>query len=258
MAQSIEENRVFVIGTKEDEKAKALARTIENTISRCKFFFSKNANDVEFKLANTPAHVVIVDLKIPDVGAQVLIEKLLADKKMAGLAFIILSPVPEEEFLVDEIVTGKLQFLHTPTTKEDAIRVVNKALNFVSTGEHNEYSIKFCSKGEVLIHDGEAADFVYILKSGKMEAYKEKDGEEIILGEIQAGEFVGEMAHFNHENRSANVRAKEECELIVIPDETLDRVLFTKPSWTKALFLTLSKRVKETNEKLVSEDPKPS
>lgn len=258
MSQSIEESRVFVVGTKEESKGKALARTIENTISHCKFFFSKSANDVEFKLENTPAHVVVVDLDLPEVGAQTLITRLLANKKTAGLAFVILSPVPDNEFLVDEIVTGKLQFLHTPTSKEEAIRVINKALNYVSSGEHKEYGIKFCEKGELVIHDGEAADYVYILKSGKMEAFKEKDGEEIILGEIQAGEFVGEMAHFNHENRSANVRATEECELIVIPDETLDRVLFTKPSWTKALFLTLSKRVKETNEKLISEDSKPS
>lgn len=81
-------------------------------------------------------------------------------------------------------------------------------------------------------------------------AWKSKNGQRVDLGKIKAGEFVGEMAHINKEPRSATVTAVTDCELIEIPFGSLDPILFSKPSWSKALFVTLSKRLKLTSEKL--------
>jgi len=249
-SSSVDEKRVFIVGCKDSEASSKLGRIIENKIGRSNIFLAKSTSDVEFKLQNTPPHVLILDLNLPDQGAKRLVSELLNKKIAQSLAFIIISEIPDEEFLVDEIVTGKLQFLRDFSDEGEVVRVVGKALNFVSTGEHKQYNTKFVSQGEVLIREGEAPDYVYILKKGTMLAYKGKAGEEVPLGKILAGEFVGEMAHFNHENRSASVKAVDDCELIEIPDETLDRVLFTKPSWAKALFLTLSKRVKQSNDRV--------
>jgi CRP/FNR family transcriptional regulator, cyclic AMP receptor protein len=70
------------------------------------------------------------------------------------------------------------------------------------------------------------------------------------LGEIASGEFVGEMGHFNHEPRSATVEAVTEVDLIEIPLESLENVIFTKPSWARALVKTLAQRLKRANKAL--------
>jgi CRP/FNR family cyclic AMP-dependent transcriptional regulator len=44
------------------------------------------------------------------------------------------------------------------------------------------------------------------------------------------------------------VKALSDCELIEIPIGTLDTVLFSKPAWARALMMTLSKRLKRSNE----------
>jgi hypothetical protein len=58
---------------------------------------------------------------------------------------------------------------------------------------------------------------------------------------------AGEMAYINGEPRAANVIAEGPSELIEIPFERLDHVLFQKPMWSKALMRTLSKRLKNAN-----------
>ncbi|MBL7688606.1 MAG: Crp/Fnr family transcriptional regulator, partial [Bdellovibrionaceae bacterium] len=69
-------------------------------------------------------------------------------------------------------------------------------------------------------------------------------------------EFVGEMAHINQEPRSASVKALEDCELIEIPNGSLDLVLFSKPAWAQALMRTLSRRLKRINETLAKTSQK--
>jgi CRP-like cAMP-binding protein len=104
---------------------------------------------------------------------------------------------------------------------------------------------------EFLFKEGEIAKHVFIVKRGRLRAMKGRGEKQITLGEIGAGEFVGEMAHINHEPRSASVQALEDCELIEIPFGSLDMVLFSRPAWSQALVLTLSKRLKSTNAALV-------
>ena len=90
------------------------------------------------------------------------------------------------------------------------------------------------------------------MKSGELTATKEGSNQNVTLGKIKAGEFVGEMAHINNETRSATVQANCDCELIEIPMGTLDLVLFSKPMWAKALVATLSKRLKASNTFIVN------
>jgi CRP-like cAMP-binding protein len=99
----------------------------------------------------------------------------------------------------------------------------------------------------MLLRDGDSADSVFLVKSGRLKAFKNEGPNEVVLGYINAGEFVGEMAYIHGEARSANVVSLTECELIEIPNDCLDSVLFSKPAWAKALVKTLSSRLKQAN-----------
>ncbi|HKK48659.1 MAG TPA: cyclic nucleotide-binding and patatin-like phospholipase domain-containing protein, partial [Alkalispirochaeta sp.] len=61
------------------------------------------------------------------------------------------------------------------------------------------------STGTRLIQQGEVGDALYVVSSGRLEA--RDDARDIVLGEITAGEIVGEMALLTEEPRGATVRA---------------------------------------------------
>jgi CRP/FNR family cyclic AMP-dependent transcriptional regulator len=154
----------------------------------------------------------------------------------------------DEHLFMDEVVTGQVQFLSGTGKVAIFNNLVTRALNWVSHEDKSIYHLRFLAPQEQLIREGEAADFVYILKTGELKAYKTDGSEEVLLGKIHPGEFVGEMAYINGEARSANVMSLTDCELIEIPSASLDAVLFSRPAWSKALLKTLSKRLKNSND----------
>ena len=127
-------------------------------------------------------------------------------------------------------------------------RGIDCALQF-SHGKVSRFYIRFLARGDVLIREGDHAEFVYILKHGELSAWREREGRRVELGKIEPGEFVGEMAYINGEPRTANVEALTECELVEIPLGSLDRLLHARPTWAKSLLYTLAKRLQEANER---------
>jgi CRP-like cAMP-binding protein len=146
------------------------------------------------------------------------------------------------------VVTGQVQFLTDAHNENLIFHCVTKALNRQTDTKNIAYKLRFLSPGETLFRENEKASSLYFVKRGDLEAFKGKESDKKVLGTIQSGEFVGEMAHLNGEPRSATVHALSECELIEIPFDAMDTVLFSKPAWAKALVSTLSKRLKRMAE----------
>lgn len=242
----LENKRIFLVATASPELNTQLEDVLKNHVYGATVFTAIDGIEALRKSENVPPHVVVLDHQIPKLSAHDLTEKLLQRKER--VAIIILSPSVEQEEFIDEVVTGQVQFL-SGTGKVSVFNThVTRALNWVSHEDKSIYHLRFLSPQEHLIKEGDKADFVYILKSGELKAYKQDGGKEVFLGNINPGEFVGEMAYINGEARSANVVSLTDCELIEIPSESLDAVLFSKPAWSKALLKTLSKRLKNSNE----------
>ena len=78
-------------------------------------------------------------------------------------------------------------------------------------------SLKYCSPKSYILLEEEETDTVFIISKGTVQVTKTlEDGKEVILAYLEEGEFFGELAAFDGQPRSANVKAQEECELIVI------------------------------------------
>jgi len=70
------------------------------------------------------------------------------------------------------------------------------------------------SAGETLFREGDEADSMYVVVSGRLRATRQKDGQTRIVGEIARGETVGEMALLTGGKRSATVEAMRDCVLV--------------------------------------------
>ncbi|MDC1175320.1 cyclic nucleotide-binding domain-containing protein [Bacteriovoracaceae bacterium] len=103
---------------------------------------------------------------------------------------------------------------------------------------------------EYLMREGEDSNEMYFLNSGTMAVYKVKNNTEVQIGTIYSGELVGEMSFLDSEPRSATVKAIGECELVVIPNEKLNKYLSAQPKWYRALVQTLLDRLRRTSSRV--------
>jgi len=105
--------------------------------------------------------------------------------------------------------------------------------------------------GEVIIHQGEAGDCMYEIQGGKVEVIQERSGKEICLAVLGKGDFFGEMAIFEHDVRSATVRALGEVRALTIDKRTFLRRITEDPSLAFRIVERMSHRIREMNNKLV-------
>lgn len=249
MSVNLEDKKLFLIVSESEKKLRWYYDVIERHFGKPTIFNATDGLMALSKLENAPPHLLVIDVDLPKMTGLQVVDRILEMKELESTAIVLIGKIPEKERYLDELVTGKIQFLSDEYNESEATKCLAKGLNFSSHKGVAEFYLKFLTKGDVLLKEGDKADFVYFVKKGQLRAFKQKDGSELTLGYIDFGEFVGEMAYINGEPRSANVDALTDCELIEVPVGTFEKVLFSRPSWSKALMTTLSKRVKAANEK---------
>ncbi len=240
--------RRFLVAHQDANVRDALTAGILRIHGQAEVSSSADGADAAFRVSNTPHQVVFLSADLPKRNALHLTKWILSEKKLQHLAVVILSPIPDTEHFVEDVVAGRVQFLANPRDPASLEKVLMRALNYHFHGDNEEFNLRFLSSGEVLMKEGEKADNCYLVKKGRLKAARKVNGKEVFLGFIEIGEFVGEMAYINGEPRTADVFAEVASELIEIPYEKLDHVLFQKPAWSKALMRTLSKRLKIANQ----------
>jgi NTE family protein len=82
--------------------------------------------------------------------------------------------------------------------------------------------------GETLFRAGDPADAVYLVVSGALGAFA-ADDETRLIGQVVAGETVGETGLITGQPRSATVRALRDCELLRLSSTTFDQLAQRDP-----------------------------
>jgi len=106
--------------------------------------------------------------------------------------------------------------------------------------------------GEIIIHEGEVGSCMYVIQEGRVEVYTEKDGKEIRLAVREAGEFIGEMAIFEREVRSANVRALGPARVLTVDKGNFLRRVHEDPSLAFRIVQEMSGRIRELSKTVAS------
>jgi CRP-like cAMP-binding protein len=105
--------------------------------------------------------------------------------------------------------------------------------------------------GEVVFRENDAGDTCYVVRAGRVRAVREhSDGRSITLATFGPGDIFGELAMFDEERRSATVEALEDSEAAAILGRDMRRLLRTHPDIAIKLLRALSRRLRETNERL--------
>ena len=94
----------------------------------------------------------------------------------------------------------------------------------------NLFNPRRVKKGEVIFNEGEAGSEMYILISGRIDAWIGlSTGAQHQMFEIVPGDFFGEMSIIAKESRSATLIARMDSELMVLKDSDFFRIIFERP-----------------------------
>jgi CRP-like cAMP-binding protein len=104
--------------------------------------------------------------------------------------------------------------------------------------------------GEVITRQGDTGDCMFVIQHGKVQVLVEKDGFETPLRVASEGEFMGEMAIFDREERSATLRALGEARLLTIDKKNFLKRVHKDPSLAFRLVQTMSQRVRDLSDEV--------
>lgn len=79
--------------------------------------------------------------------------------------------------------------------------------------------------GDVLFHEGDAADGLHVIRSGSVSVSKKIAGRDIVTSYVAAGNYVGEMGLVGQTRRSATVKATVATESIFLSAEVFLKLL---------------------------------
>jgi CRP/FNR family cyclic AMP-dependent transcriptional regulator len=106
-------------------------------------------------------------------------------------------------------------------------------------------------KGDILFRNGEEGHSLYMIIAGKIKIVRQsRDGDEMILAVLSAGDFCGEMALLDGLSRSADAVAAEETHLYGLNRKDFLAYVMNNETAVKAILSALSKRLRRADDLL--------
>jgi len=105
-------------------------------------------------------------------------------------------------------------------------------------------------KGETIFREGEPADRIHFVYTGRVKIVKATGAREIILELLGPGEPVGAVAAFERRAFPASAVAIEPAGLVSIPEREFFALLETRPAMTRSLLGGLTMRLVMLNKRL--------
>lgn len=110
---------------------------------------------------------------------------------------------------------------------------------------------RFYADGEIVARQGDVGDCMYVVQDGEVEIVAKEGGEEVVLACAGRNEILGEMAIFEHQPRSATIRAKGTARILTLDKRHLLRRINEDPSLAFRMIQTMSRRVRRLSQEVV-------
>lgn len=111
--------------------------------------------------------------------------------------------------------------------------------------------------GTVVIEQGHSHGKLFLITNGVLYARRNDQGNDVLLGQVQEGEWMGEVDLFDPSEAVCSVVAVDECRYWVITRDNLEEFINNHPSAGILLLIglstTLSRRIREVTRKLAEQ-----
>lgn len=106
---------------------------------------------------------------------------------------------------------------------------------------------KTFKKDEVIFHEDDSSQSIYIIKKGTVSIRKRKMASFVEVGKLFQNEVLGEMAFFDRKPRSASAVCLSDVEALEIPFEGLDKMYSGMPDYFKSIIASVVERLRKAN-----------
>jgi CRP-like cAMP-binding protein len=106
-------------------------------------------------------------------------------------------------------------------------------------------------RNENVVELGQQTYSLFIILSGKARVtLADPSGRKLILAEMHAGDFIGEMSLIDSQPHSATVEAATTLDTLVLEAEGFKKCMFQNATITEAIMLGLVERMRRSNKKM--------
>jgi len=107
---------------------------------------------------------------------------------------------------------------------------------------------KAFADGEIIFRQGDPADCLFIIQSGKVVVYEEKDGKEVPLAELGKGDSFGDMGAFMGPKRTESARSLGGARVITADYKFVLKKFRDDPSFAFQIIETMARRDRARTE----------
>ena|SRR3989338_340064 len=112
---------------------------------------------------------------------------------------------------------------------------------------------KHYAAGEHLVHEGDVPDFFFLIVSGCIQVYRDKNlPEKVILNEVGAGAILGELATIDGLPRTASMLALEPTDALLISAWDFKAQLQAYPEIAIQLLPVIVSRLRQMQDLLIT------
>ncbi len=111
-------------------------------------------------------------------------------------------------------------------------------------------NLNYFPPNHIIFKQGESADKMYVIRSGSIKIYTNKNHYECSVAILKENDFFGEMALISNFPRNASAKTLDECELFSIDKNVLYSLLKSVPQIPeiiKSYFLIRTKEIDQIN-----------
>ncbi|OZG75224.1 hypothetical protein BTA51_02240 [Hahella sp. CCB-MM4] len=156
---------------------------------------------------------------------------------------VTLSRIDKKTF--KEVATGSTQFKNY--LLQLSAFFAEACCNGLDTAPETKASFKNYKQGETIIQEGDPAEEVYDLISGRAVVYVQ--GQEV--GQVSAGEIFGAMAALTQTPRTATVIAERPCTVMAVSMDEFTSLIRSQPHTCLILLENMAKQILALDQKLV-------
>lgn len=96
-----------------------------------------------------------------------------------------------------------------------------------------------------LFYQGDVGDKLFIVVSGKVQILQERDGKQYHVVTVGENDFLGELALFDAETRTATARCEGRCNFLVIERNDMEQLAHEYPAIAFGFIKVLIRRMRE-------------
>jgi CRP-like cAMP-binding protein len=112
-------------------------------------------------------------------------------------------------------------------------------------------TITTCRRGKILYMPEDTSEVLFLLKEGRIQLYRiSPDGKKLVIATLGPGAVFGEMAFIGQGMHNSFAEASEDCILIVMSRNDVERMLLTKPKVALRIFEVLGRRLRRAEVRL--------